>query len=227
MEERIQYQWPTKVRHDFLNRNYVEFTHALAEVPFVPHIKFYSTPAEQKWAEKKRKEMGGRVVLWAMTGSSVHKVWPYVDTIIADILLTYDDVKVVLIGDEISQLAEQGWQNESRVIKACGKWDIRKALTFVDYADLVIGPETGVLNAASMKDVPKIIFMSHSSGENLTRDWKNTSTLKPFDCPCYPCHQIHHGFDPCIRDAKTGVALCQANISSERVWQAVRLYLDK
>lgn len=226
MSERIQYQWPTKVRHEFLNKNYVEFTHALAEVPFKPDIQFYSTPSEKKWAEHERKKLGGRVILWGMTGSSVHKVWPYVDKIIARILLTYPDVKIVLTGDEISQLAEQGWQEEKRVIKVCGRWDVRKALTFVDYADLVIGPETGLLNAASMKDVPKIIFLSHSSGENLTRDWVNTITLRPLNCPCYPCHQIHHGFDPCVRDKETGVALCQANISAERVWTSIRYYFD-
>jgi ADP-heptose:LPS heptosyltransferase/predicted SAM-dependent methyltransferase len=227
MEDRIAYQWPYQVRHEMLNKNYVEFTHALAEVPFKPYIKFYSTSLERQWAKKQRKKLGGRVILWIMTGSSVHKVWPYVDQVIARVMLTYPDCKIVLVGDEVSQLAERGWENEPRVIKACGKWSIRNTLAFAQYADLVIGPETGVLNSVSMEPIPKIICLSHSSIENLTRDWTNAISLVPEDCPCWPCHQIQHGFDPCIRDKEVGVALCQARISAEQMWGAINVWFNK
>lgn len=227
MQDRIAYQWPQSVRHEMLNKNYIEFTHALAEVPFKPHIEFYPTISETKWAQKQRKKLNGRVILWAMTGSSVHKVWPYVDQIIARIMLTYPDCKVVLTGDDISKMAEAGWENESRVIKACGRWSIRNVLAFAKYADLVIGPETGVLNCVSMEEIPKIVCLSHSSKENLTRDWVNVISLTPQDCPCWPCHKIHHGFDPCIQDKETGVALCQAKISAEQMWGAVNLWLKE
>jgi len=227
MEDRIAYQWPQNVRHEMLDKNYVEFTHALAEVPFKPHVEFYPTVTETKWAQKQRKKLNGRVILWAMTGSSVHKVWPYVDQIIARIMLTYPDCKVVLVGDEISQIAEQGWENEPRVIKACGRWSIRNTLAFAKYADIVIGPETGVLNCVSMEPIPKIVCLSHSSKENLTRDWINVISLTPENCPCWPCHQIQKGFDPCVRDKETGVALCQAKISAEHMWGAVRLWMNE
>jgi len=228
MEDRIAYQWPHELRHEMLNRNYVEFTHALAEVPFEPHVEFYPTIDEIKWARRERQKLNGRVILWVMTGSSVHKVWPYVDQIVARIMLTYPDCKVILTGDEISQMAEKGWENEPRVIKTCGRWPVRKALTFAKYADLVIGPETGVLNCVSMETIPKIICLSHSSKENLTRDWVNVISLTPGkDCPCQPCHQIQHGFDPCVRDEETGVALCQAKITAEDMWGAIKVWFSE
>jgi hypothetical protein len=56
--------------------------------------------------------------------------------------------------------------------------------------DIVIGPETGVLSAVAMEPMKKIVFLSHSSVENLTRDWVNTVSLYSKNTPCYPCHKL-------------------------------------
>jgi ADP-heptose:LPS heptosyltransferase len=177
-----------------------------------------------EWAKKyKRKKGNRRVVLWAV-GSSIHKVCPYMDQVIARIMVTYKDVNVILVGDELDRLLDTGWENEPRVIKKAGKWSIRETLAFAEVSDLVIGAETGILNAVSFRSIPKIIMLSHSSIENLTRDWVNCTSITPDDCDCYPCHQLNSTFNECLRH-ETGVAMCQGNVSVEKIWEAIQGYL--
>lgn len=222
MPNRASYLWSTEARHMYMNHNYVQFQHAIAQVPYEkPLSAFYETDEEREWATAKWTELGGKPrILWALSGSSVHKAWPYMDEIIARIMLTFDDARVVTVGDELSQLLEQGWQNEKRVVPMAGKMDIRRTLALAKQADIVIGPETGVLNAVAMLPMAKIITLSHSTHENLTRDWVNTYSIASQKTPCYPCHQMHYGFQVCKRNEELGVAQCQADIPADAVWAA-------
>ena len=220
------HKWPKSQRHNFLNHNYVEFMHSIAELPYKPAPKFYPTDDEKAWARKEKNKMGGQVILWSLAGSAVHKTWPHLDAAIARIMLRDKTTKVVLVGDELCQLLEAGWEAEPRVICRSGKWSIRESLAFAQVADLVIGSETGVLNAVGMDPVPKIVTLSHSSVQNLTRDWINCTSLEP-KTSCYPCHQMHYNFDHCRRDDVTGVAQCQADITVDDMWSAIVGHLDK
>lgn len=220
---RTPYFWPQRARHAVMNHNYLEFMHILADVPLPPKQAFYPTKDERAWARKQKKR---RSVLWCLSGSSVHKAWPYLDQIVARILIEYPDVDIFLCGDELSKMLEAGWENEPRVKRVCGKWSIRETLAFAQVADLVVGPETGVLNAVGLTPVPKIVTLSHSSEENLCKYWNNYVALKPVNCPCYPCHMMHYGFQNCPRDKETGCSLCQANISPEIMWGAIRSLFD-
>ena len=85
------------------------------------------------------------------------KAWPWMDNLIARILLK-TDLKIVTTGGEIERILEQGWDKESRVINRAGKWTVRQVLAFAEHCEMVIGPETGVLNAVSMLPMPKIVF---------------------------------------------------------------------
>lgn len=222
LPNRAQRFWPQQARHAYTDHNYLEVTHGLAEVPLPPRQKFYPKPAELEWAKKERRQMGGSlVVVYSLSGSSVHKAWPYLDHLIARLLLTYHGVRIVLVGDMASRLLERGWEQEPRVLCRSGVWSIRETLTFAcTQADLVIGPETGVLNAVGLEEVPKIVTLSHSSRENLTKYWKRCIALAPAHTPCYPCHMMHYSFEDCRRDPATGTAACQADISLEQMWEA-------
>jgi len=224
---RPNHRWPDNLRKVLLDGNYLAFTHALAGVPFEPRQKFYPTAKEKEWAEKYRKKLGGQVVMWALSGSSVHKAWPYLDAAIAGLMIEYPLVKVVLVGGETEKLLESGWENEPRVIRKSGEFSIRETLALAEVCDLVVGPETGVLNSVGFLGVPKIVFLSHSSVENLTRDWKNCVSLVPDGCGCWPCHQMHYGFEHCKRDEATGVAECAAKIPIEDFRDAVYHLLGK
>lgn len=223
---KINHTWPHTMRHKYLNENYLEFTHNLAEVPMPARPKFYPTSEEREWAKKQRKEIGPSI-LYVMTGSSVHKVWPHMDSLLARIFLKFPHMRVVTVGQEIETYLEEPWKNEPRVIRKAGKWSIRQTMAFAQECDIVIGPETGVLNAVSHEPMRKVCFLSHSSPENLTRDWVNTAALEPVDTPCYPCHRMHYGWEFCNKSEETGVALCASNISVDRAWNAIEDCLRK
>lgn len=229
---RVQHSWPAQIRKDIMSHtNYVEFAHKLAGIPHKPQVRFYATEEEKAWATRERAKMGSMAILWSLAGSSLHKTWPHLDAILAKIMITYPQAHVVLVGGPECVILESGWENEPRIHKTCGKWSIRQSLAFVDQCDLLIGPETGVMNAASCLDIPKVVFLSHSSSENLTRDWVNTISLSPDvkDVPCYPCNLMHPnamGFKYCWKHEDSGTAMCQFKISPEQCWDAVQKHLE-
>lgn len=218
---RTNHRWPINLRRKYMDVNYFEFAHDMADVPMPPKPKFYATEEEKSWAKKERKSWGGNMaIMYALSGSSVHKVWPHMDGFIARVLIAHKDARIITVGDESSQMLEIGWEKEPRVICKAGKYSIRETLALLEVVDLVIGPETGVLNAAGHMPMPKIIFLSHSSKNNLTKYWVNTATLEPKNTPCFPCHQMHYGFEHCTRDEATGVSKCQSDIDIEQAWEA-------
>lgn len=222
--------WPKQARHRYMNINYLEMTHLIAEVEDTFAAHFYPTQEEREWALKERTRMGGGpIVMWSLSGSSVHKSWPYLDTMIARILTAFPEARVVLVGDDMCQLLEEPWKNEPRVIRRSGVWKIRESLTFAcKQADIVVGPETGLLNAVGMEEVGKVCLLSHSTRENLTKHWKNTVAIEPpQSVPCYPCHMLHTSFRDCARGPKTGTALCQEMIPPDVVWPAMLGILKK
>ena len=193
--------------HNMCDVNYLERTHELCGVEnkFTP--KFFPTGSEKRFAKNFKRNLKTRyLVMWVLSGSSVHKVYPWTDPVIVKLLSEREDVTVLTVGDEICQMLEIGWENEKRVIT-------------------VVGPETGVLNAASVMDTHKVIFLSHSSKENMVKHWINTTAFEPDDCPCFPCHKMHFGFETCNRDIRTGGALCAANIHPEGVYNDIVRHL--
>lgn len=228
LTERVQTRWPKKVRDEYLNENYVEFQHKLAGVPYIrPMTKFYATLGEKNWAIEQRIELKAKpLILWVLNGSSVHKVWPHIDQIFARMMLHYPESKIVTVGDVKSLMLDEPWKSEPRIVRKAGQWSIRETLAFAQVCDIVIGPETGVLSGVSMEDLPKIVFLSHSSNENLTRDWKNTFALFSTKTPCSPCHKMHYNWDQCVRNEDkdaywAGTAQCQVDLPPEACWIAI------
>lgn len=220
--DRSMHRWPHALRHALLDVNYLEVMHAVAEIPFPPRQKFYPTEEEKSWAKRERQKMGaGPVILWTLSGSSIHKTWPYLDEIISRVLVKSQSAKIVTVGEEACKTLEAGWEMEERVVKRSGVWSIRQTLAFIDQADLLVGPETGVMNAAGLHEVPKVVTLSHSSAENLTKHWKNCVSLTPKNTACYPCHQLHYSSEFCPR-GETGTARCQEDISADAMWEAIQ-----
>lgn len=225
---RPNHSWPINLRRKVMDVNYFEFTHDLADVPLPPKPKFYSTPEEKEWAKKERAKFGGdMLIMYSLAGSSVHKVWPWQDQLFARILIEYPNARIVTVGDEMSQMLEIGWEKEARVVCKSGKYTIRQSMSLLAECDMVIGPETGMLNAAAHMSMPKIVFLSHSSANNLTKYWLNTTSLEPSNTPCWPCHKMHYSFDHCNRDEPTGVSLCAANTSLDSAWDAFKNHLKR
>jgi ADP-heptose:LPS heptosyltransferase len=236
MPARISHTWHPILRHKMMNHNYLQFQHELAGVPHKPQIGFFPSQEEKMWARKTRNKMGthGPIIMYSLSGSSVHKTWPGLDNVIAGIMLHSETAHVVLVGGPECVILEGGWDKEPRVHLTSGQWSIRQTLSFLEHCDLVIGPETGVLNAASHMEMKKVVFLSHSSHENLTRDWVNTHPLwaEKTKCPHRPdgvpaCHMLHYGWDYCVKNEETATAQCQTDISVEQVWDVVGKFLSE
>lgn len=257
MPGRRNHAMPHGARHLLHDVNYHEILHELAEVPHDFDVRFHETPEERKRA---KKIVGDRkVILWSMSGSSVHKAWPWGEQLMASILI-HTDYTIVTCGDALCQYLERGmmqvillqlkgvsyeesntWSmkklideinahfktknNARRIICLSGQEGIRGVLAIAQQSDIVLGPETGVLNAVSMDpDVHKIVMLSHSSENNLTRHWKNTNALMPSGLGCYPCHRLHYTREFCHEDPNTGAAMCASLISSDQVFRAILEY---
>lgn len=239
MPGRANHAWPDAVRRVELNRNYLEWTSQLAELPYRSEAKFYPSPQEQAAASAFLSDVRASLnpdlligqagqpvftILWALAGSSIHKFYPHQDAVIAQVMLTMPEAVIFLTGDEPCQLLEQGWELEPRVYRLSGKQTIRETLTLATRADCVIGPETGVLNAVAFADNAKVVMLSHSSDDNLTWHWWNARVLTPDTAlaPCYPCHRLHFGARYCHQDDTTGAALCAQHIDPANVYEALR-----
>lgn len=233
---RPQFYWPIKLRNKYLNNNYVAFSHELADVKYSTsklNIKFYPSKAELKWAAQERTKYNGKdIICYVLSGSSLHKTWPYLDALIARIMISFPFAEVVLLGGDREAILQSGWENEPRVHSMASKWSIRESLTFVQQnCTLLISPESGIINGMCVEPIEKILFLSHSSKTNLCRDWINTTVFKPdyekLSCKgnCCP-HRLHmneEGFKYIAKDAETGVSVCQSSITIDDVWRTVFL----
>lgn len=236
LPNRVQHTYPYETRRRLMGTvNYLERMHDIAGVPHIWAPKFYPTIEELMWAGKwlEQNTNGMPVLVWAITGSSAHKIYPFIH-IVLRWLLEQSPCHVVLTGDNgiskglqegiIKCLVEDG-ADVSRVHAMAGEWTVRESLTLAKQADCVVGPETGLLNAVAMEPMPKVLYLSHSSRENLTRDWVNTQTLAPpaGSVSCFPCHQLHADWTYCHQDAETKAAACATAIKPEVVFEAVAM----
>lgn len=225
---RTHHSLPPALRHEMMNRNYVEFQHAIAGVPHDPVIKFHATEQERIWAKREKKSMGFPLIMWSLSGSSVHKSYHGLDRCIAATLLDFPTAHFVLVGGPEGKILEAGWEKEPRVHLKCGEYKIRESMALAQVADCVIGPETGILNCVANEPMPKMIFLSHSTVENLTRDWVNTHSVVSEHTVCPgrgnneapSCHQLHFGWQHCKR-TESGVSQCMEDIPVEKAYRVL------
>ncbi len=231
LPDRLNGKYRAEAKAKLMNKNYLEHTHDIAGVPYEFHQKFYYTAAELEWAKRQKKGLTGPVIAMVLNGSSHHKTYPWVDIVCAW-LIEKTPAHVFLLGDKdsgfqlqkaiLNNMKENG-KDISHIYGMAEHWSLRETLTFCQVADVVVGPETGPLNCVAMEKVPKVIMLSHSSEENLTKHWKNTKVLKPTksECPCYPCHLLHYDWSNCNKVESTQAALCASSIRPEDVFEAI------
>lgn len=207
-------KWPKWKRHAVCDVNYYDRT---LEVGGYPHLKglngeLYFSKEEEEWARMIRAQHKNRfLVLWSLSGSSIHKFYPYAEFVGPKFLDEHPSAVIFTVGEPACKLLE--WTH-SRNKKRVGTWSIRKSFIMAKYADLVVGPETGVLNAAGCFETPKIVLLSHSSHENLSKYWKNCVPVEadPRHAPCHPCHKMIYHSSDCVINKSIGVPVCMAHL---------------
>lgn len=198
---------PQWLRQKLGNRNYLERVHEFAGVPMlpVPQQKFYPTAAEIDAARKLREIATGPLVVIAPAGSGAAKYWPHSQQLME--LLAERGIWSVVLGD-VRDPKLVGVEPYGSVVAM--DWPVRIACAFAQMADAVVATESLIANVVAFEPMPKVITLSHSSRENLTRDWLNTVSIEAEGLECHPCHRIHAGFQFCSRDVNTGASACQA-----------------
>lgn len=155
--------------------------------------ELFFSEQEEVMAQGFRDKYPGRfIAMWVLSGSSYHKRYPYFQQIAQELVVKNPDILLISVGDAECALIERAESN--RYLPRAGKWQLRTSLVMTKYVDLVIGPETGILNAAGCFPTPKITFLSHSSHENLCKYWENDYCVAPeqSDVFCHPCHVLHY-----------------------------------
>lgn len=205
------HQWSHVLRHERMNRNYLEAIHEAAGLPHEFNQRFYPTDEELAWARDRRAKNPGPLVVVAPYGSGTPKTWPHVQRFME--LMAAQGVYCVVFGEMRQELKDI----EPYAIAAGTVMPIRHAMTLAQVADAVVGTETGIMNSVAMTDNLKVVLLMHSSAENLTKHWVNTVAIESTGVPCYPCHRLHNTMEFCTSAKETGFALCQSSITAEEV----------
>lgn len=214
----VRFYLPHSLRQKLMNRNYLDVVHEWAEIaPQRTRQKFYPTAEEVEMAEKLRASLDGPVVVIAPSGSGPVKYWPHSMRLMER--LAEHKVHSVVLGDvrdpKVVDIEPYG-----HVVGM--EWPLRIALAYALRADAVVATESVVANAVALEPMLKVITLSHSSVENLTRDWERTASVEPQGLKCYPCHRVHGAdFAFCARDRNTGASACQAMASADAIADVV------
>src|SRR6185369_14099770 len=224
------YHWTDEQRRALCGGSYLDRIHKLAGVPGPYRVKFYESHGEAKFAEKSKAQLGP-FILWCLKGSAPHKWWPHVPAAVCRLLEKFPH-KIVFTGgydaaplkEAIEKAVTKSFGDTSRLRFLLPANSPRYPMALAKRAAVVIGPETGIMNAVSMEALPKIVFLSHSAASNLTNDWVNTTALVPTS-PCYPCHRLHQDHSYCPKDKETLAAACAASITVPQLITAIEAVL--
>lgn len=219
----VRFFLPHELRQRLMNRNYLDQVHEWAALDGKPpRQKFYPTELERAAARKLRALSPGPLVVINPAGSGPVKYWPHSQRLME--LLAERGVYSVVVGD-VRDPKVEGVEEFGSVVGM--EWPVRMALTLALEADAVVATESVVANAVAFEPMLKVVTLSHSSVENLTRDWINTASVEPQGLACYPCHRVHGAdFAFCARDRNTGAAACQAMAAAEPIAELVFEYLE-
>ena len=240
-ESQTAFYWSDTARRKFAGHSYLETVADICEVPY-DQLKpdFFPTETEVAQARNVKELVGGRYVAWVISGTRPDKIWPPAAAAIYRIIRELDTA-VVLFGMPGKDF-EIAKEIEKSVNIAAGStrglhlalststdapnWPLRRVLTQVQLADVVVSPDTGPAWAVAMHAIPKIIMVSHASPENITKHWRNTLTLHadPGRVACWPCHCLHDTKESCERlsGRKDEVgAACISDITVDKVIDAV------
>jgi hypothetical protein len=175
-----------------VGQNYINETVRTAGFD-IPPGKFYRpelylSGEETKIIDRYREELalsGKKIVFWNLNGSTKNKCvvrgFHYLREVLAQVP---NSVHWIVDGFE-SEFANM--PQDPRVKHS--SWDLRTSLLLTQLADVVIGPESALVNAAGAYDTPKVIFYSHSAPENLGIGYRNHYPICP-SCDCHPCYLL-------------------------------------
>lgn len=245
-EQMTDFWQPLEYRRKICAGSYLETAHDIMGVPYVFDRLYYPTDEEIDRAMKTKAEVGGRFVSWILNGSRIDKVYPYCAFIITRLIKELDLTVVIQGGGEkdysMAQAIGDHCQLQNSSVKKLElavsrpgtetggekNWPLRRSMALAHVADLVVGPDTGLSWSVAFEPMPKVIMVSHTSVENITKHWRNTVTLHadPERVPCWPCHRLHNTKDTCVENKEKNGAACISDISVETIFETIKAKLN-
>lgn len=230
--------WSPEYRRKMCAGSYLETVHDLACIPHEWGPLFFPTDEERDFALVTKNKIGP-FILWVLSGTRVDKVYPYAPQVVARIVKEVG-APVVLMGGphQKEELMSKSIVDYVELVNGSRKgvhraipsgddaslcWPLRTSLSFALSADLVVTPDTGTAWAVAFEPMPKIVLVSHASAENITKHWRNTTTLHadPDRVPCWPCHRLHDDQSTCVPNKDDNGAACVSDISVDRLVETV------
>ncbi|HNX02872.1 MAG TPA: glycosyltransferase family 9 protein [Candidatus Cloacimonas sp.] len=173
------------------NKNHYDAVFEAAGFPEVTGKRpemFFDEKEEEASARFRKDFIGKFLIVWCLAGSARHKAYPFTRVVMEKLLLKYPDIVIITVGDDWCKNFEEGLEHE-RIIHKSGKWNIRETAIACKYASLVIAPETGVAHLAGCFDTPKIVFLTHTTKECLSKYFKNDYSIEA-KVDCAPCFRL-------------------------------------
>ena len=216
-----EYGWSKAALHEKCNFNYMDHTMKVAGYPDLkgelPSLHFKKQ--EEDWALQIREEHKGKfLVLCSLTGSSIHKTYPWMSDVLHALVNGAPEAVVILVGEGgCKGIVEP----HERIYDRCGDFGIRKSFILTKVVDLVISTETSVAVAASCFSTPKVVLLSHASEENLTKYWINCYPVYESKVRCYPCHKLHYDKASCPLDSTLQLPVCAVLLDPKKVLEPI------
>ena len=135
------------------------------------------------------KSLNKKRICWQLEGTGRNKVLTFLPAYINEISKVNPEIEHWIVGNRKPELGNL----TGKIIDKRTIWSARDSIAHIPIFDLVVGPESFMINAAGALDVPTMIFFSHSAPENLNKFYKNTYSIIP-NCDCSPCYLIHKDF---------------------------------
>lgn len=227
---------PVELRRMYASgQNYYEYqNHSVlgGDKKYVNPELYTDSSEEYRWYKRRRAMFGYKLVHCHLMGSSLNKAYPWWPQVVKGLQQLDHRIVVLTTGPKEAHLlevdcVEQG-VDPGRLWATCAddEFLLRDAVMAPKYASLYIGPETGVTNAAAATDTPKVVMLSHSAHENLSKHWTN---CYPIQAPakCSPCYKIIGPGQTCrhLGNAVPGyehAMLCMASIRPEQIIQTAK-----
>lgn len=201
--------------HKRCNKNYYDQTMEIAGYPDAKGERgeLHFTKREEKWGQLVKRKYAGFFIVWCLTGSSIHKIYPYAENVIQMLLEGIPECHIIIVGEPgLKGILDP----HPRIIDKCGQIDIRKSFILTKYADLVVSTETSVLAASGCFPTPKIALLSHGSEENLTKYYENCHVVRE-NVPCSPCHKLHYSRETCPLMKELNHPICMGLLSPKKL----------
>jgi ADP-heptose:LPS heptosyltransferase len=224
---RRDYWWTHAQRKAHCGKSYNQNVATLSGLKNIPNIQFFAKAEDEAHAATL---IDGEYIAIQLRGSAVHKWYPFMGEFAA--MAIKSGYKVVLLGEggslplELAIREKVDWLcGETKgLVSLVGKLNLGQSVSVAKRAQVVIGPETGLMVALCHEPIPKVLLVSHSAPSNFD-DWNNIVCVSG-NAPCWPCHRHHDSHDFCPQDKASKAAACQAEIPPAAIMEALKLALD-